>query len=147
MANCYPVAALLLLVLGISTGSGSEPNTPQPIAPESLQWASPPGNPLVQGAWVIGSEQEAGIYAFRVKMAKGGRIPLHTHPDTRFTTVLSGTLYVGFAAPDEDTDFVAVPAGAVYVAPAGQPHYVWARDGDVEYQESGTGPTAVVPVH
>ena len=141
------VAVFVLSSLGLIQVAGAEPGSPQPIAPESLQWASPPGNPLVQGAWVVGSEKEPGIYAFRVKMAKGGRIPFHTHPDTRFTTVLSGTLYVGFAAPDDESAVVAVPAGAVYVAPAGQPHYAWARDGEVEYQESGTGPTAVTPVH
>jgi hypothetical protein len=36
---------------------------------------------------------------------------------------------------------VALSPGAVYVVPADTPHYVWARDGDVEYQESGFGPT------
>ena len=36
---------------------------------------------------------------------------------------------------------VAVPAGAIYVAPANVMHYVWAKDGAVEYQETGVGPT------
>jgi hypothetical protein len=36
---------------------------------------------------------------------------------------------------------VAVPAGGLYVAPASQPHTLWARDGEVVYQEAGTGPT------
>ena len=35
-----------------------------------------------------------------------------------------------------------VPAGALYVAPANVPHSLWARDGDVIYQEAGVGPTA-----
>ena len=34
--------------------------TPQPILPESLQWFSPPNNPLVRGAWLLGTEQGAG---------------------------------------------------------------------------------------
>jgi len=29
----------------------------------------------------------------------------------------------------------------MYVAPAGVPHYVWARDGEAAYQESGIGPS------
>jgi len=41
---------------------------------------------------------------------------------------------------------VAVPAGAAYVAPAGVPHHLSARDGDVVYQEGGFGPTANLPV-
>jgi hypothetical protein len=34
----------------------------------------------------------------------------------------------------------------VYVAPQGVPHYVYAKDGDVVYQEAGVGPTANIPV-
>jgi quercetin dioxygenase-like cupin family protein len=83
---------------------------------------------------------------FRVRLAQGGKIPVHTHPDTRNSTVLSGTLYVGFGDTADETRVVAVPTGAVYVAPANVPHYLWARDGDVVYQEGGVGPTATVPV-
>lgn len=32
-------------------------------------------------------------------------------------------------------------AVAVYVAPAGVPHHLWAKDGAVTYQEGGAGPT------
>ena len=39
---------------------------------------------------------------------------------------------------------VVIPAGAVYVTPAHVPHYIWAKDGEALYQESGIGPTATV---
>ena len=39
---------------------------------------------------------------------------------------------------------VAIPTGAVYVAPADVPHYIWAKDGNAEYQEAGEGLTATV---
>ncbi|MBK8755157.1 MAG: cupin domain-containing protein [Candidatus Competibacteraceae bacterium] len=77
----------------------------------------------------------------RVKLAAGGKIPPHTHPDERVTTVLSGTLFVGFGATFDETGMVSIPTGAVYVAPAQTPHYVWAKDGAVSYQEMGIGPT------
>ncbi|HUG72996.1 MAG TPA: cupin domain-containing protein [Steroidobacteraceae bacterium] len=115
--------------------------TVQPILPESLRWTSPPTLPGLKGAWVLGAEKEAGTYVQRVVLAQGARIPPHTHPDTRYSTVLSGTLYVAFSAKPADADFVAVPAGGLYVAPAGQPHTLWARDGEVVYQEAGNGPT------
>ncbi len=138
----------LLLVFGavvLVNLAGADGDLPLPVLPDSLPWSSPPGNPHVRGAWIVGSQDVPGIYALRVRMAKGARLPPHTHPDTRFTTVLSGTLYVGFGSAESDGEMVAIPADAVYVAPAGQAHYLWARDGDVEYQESGAGPTAVVP--
>jgi hypothetical protein len=55
-------------------------------------------------------------------------------------------LYVGFGGTVDESTMVAVPAGGVYVAPANQPHYLWAPDGDVVYQESGVGPTGTVAV-
>ena len=113
----------------------------QPILPESLRWASPPAIPGLKGAWILGAENEPGMYLQRVVLAKGARIPAHTHPDTRYSTILSGTLHVAFGNQPADKDFVAVPEGGVYVAPAGQVHTLWARDGEVVYQEAGNGPT------
>lgn len=133
------------LVCVAALAAAAQPAGPEPILPEALKWAGPPDNPKLEGAWVVGAEREPGPYALRVKLSAGGRIPPHTHPDTRYSTVLSGTLYVGFGAMADDTRLVAVPAGAVYVAPAEVPHYVYAKDGDVTYQEGGTGPTATVP--
>ena len=112
-----------------------------PILPEKLQWTTPPNIPAVRTAWLVGSEQQPGSYAMRVILANNGRIPPHTHPDTRYSTVLSGTLYVGLGTKFDAAVLVAVPAGAVYVAPAGVAHFLWARDGEVTYQEAGVGPT------
>lgn len=137
------VLALSLSVLPVGTVY-ADATAPAPILPESLHWFSPPGNPAVQGAWMLGAEDKPGEYLLRVKLAADARLPPHTHPDARHTTVLSGTLYVGFGAAFEPARVVAVPAGAVYVAPAGVAHYLWAKDGAVEYQESGVGPTATV---
>jgi len=141
------MAALAIAGLGIATlVLAQAAAAPEPVLPESFEWASPPGNPRVKGAWVIGAERAPGLYAFRVVLGHGGRIPPHTHPDTRYSTVLSGTLYVGFGEEVDESAMVAVPPGAVYVAPANQPHYLWARDGEVVYQEAGFGPTGTEPV-
>lgn len=138
------LAALVLLAACAVPAAAAD--SPLPVLPETLQWFSPPGNPGVQGAWVIGSESTPGAYLFRVKLAAGARLPPHTHPDERSSTVLSGTIHVGFGAAFDESRVVAVPAGGVYVAPANVPHYIWAKDGDAVYQEAGTGPTATVPL-
>jgi quercetin dioxygenase-like cupin family protein len=119
---------------------------PVPVLTDDLRWTSPPGNPAVQGAWVVGAEMKPGPYLFRVKLSAGAKIAPHTHPDERSSTVLAGTIYVGFGTTLDETKVVAVPTGAVYVAPAGVAHYVWAKDGEAIYQESGVGPTGTVPV-
>ena len=136
------VAASVAVFGALVWGLGTAPtNKPAPVFPDGLRWASPPGNPAVQGAWVVGSERNAGPYLFRVKMAAGGRIPPHTHPDERSTTVLEGTIFVGFGETFDEAKGVAIPAGAVYVAPSNVAHYVWAKEAAV-YQEAGAGPTA-----
>lgn len=135
---------LTIAVLGgfVLSGFVAAQVPPQPLLPEQARWFSPPAVPALRAAWLVGAEQAAGPYLLRVRLAAGGRFPPHTHPDTRYTTVLSGTLYVGFGERADETAVVAVPAGAIYEAPAGVPHWVWAKDGDVEYQESGIAPTA-----
>ena len=149
--GCEPICknAAVELVLAfedLGAAVGVAHATPESVRPESFEWFSPPGNPGLEAAWVVGAEREPGLYAQRVRLAAGARIAPHTHPDTRYSTVPSGTLYVGFGSTVDDAAMVAVPAGAVYVAPANQPHYLWARDGEVVYQESGMGPTGTVAV-
>ncbi len=115
---------------------------PKVMLPDTLHWVSPPWGPAVHGAWVLGSEQAGGSYLLRVRIEPGARIPPHTHPDDRYTTVLSGTLHVSFGPDFNAARALVLPAGAVYIAPANQPHEVWAEDGEVMYQEAGNGPTA-----
>ncbi|MET0253831.1 MAG: cupin domain-containing protein, partial [Terrimicrobiaceae bacterium] len=110
----------------------------------NFSWRSLPDNPALQAAWVLGDGQEARTYSLRVKLAAGGKIPPHTHPDERNSTVLQGVLYVGFGRTFEESKVIAIPTGAVYIVPADVPHYVWAKDGDVVYQEAGVGVTATI---
>jgi quercetin dioxygenase-like cupin family protein len=147
--SCKVVARFLATALVgfvdlVAVPAMGQPATPAPVLPDSLSWFSPPGNPALRAAWVLGTEKEAAPYVLRVRLDQGGRIPVHTHPDTRNSTVLSGTLYVGFGDTADEAKMVAVPAGAVYVAPANMPHSLWAKEGDVVYQEAGVGPTGNV---
>jgi quercetin dioxygenase-like cupin family protein len=137
---------VLLGVFGVAVLASAEGSVPEPLLPDSFAWFSPVGHAGLKAAWVVGAEKAPGLYALRVRLVHGTRIAPHTHPDTRYSTVLSGTLYVGFGGMVDESAMVAVPAGGVYVAPANQPHYLWARDGEVVYQESGVGPTGTVAV-
>jgi quercetin dioxygenase-like cupin family protein len=137
----------LLCVLLLQSGGGlteEAVSRPVPIIPADQHWQSPPGIEGVEFAWMLGSAGASGDYVLRVRLVDGALIPPHTHPDARITTVMSGTLHVGFSAQFDAGLAERIPAGAVYVAPAGVAHFVWAGGGEVVYQESGTGPTANV---
>lgn len=135
------VALSLALTSLIPKGAVADDVVPTPILPDTLRWLDAPGGLAAQAALILGAESKPEPYLIRVKLNAGGRIPPHTHPDARNSTVLSGTLYVGFGATFDESKLVAIPSGAVYVAPAHVPHFVAAKDEAVLYQEAGTGPT------
>ena len=135
---------LLVLSIGFAAQAAAQSEAPTPILPDALRWQGPPQIPALRAAWVLGSERQSGPYVLRVRLAASGLIPPHTHPDQRNTTVLSGTIYVGFGETFDADKVVAIPTGTVYVAPADVPHYIWAKDGNAEYQEAGDGLTATV---
>ena len=70
----------------------------------------------------------------------------HFHPDDRVVTVMSGTLYVGYGEQFAESQLKALPAGSIWTEPAKQPHFVWAKDGEVVIQVSGVGPSGVTQV-
>lgn len=115
------------------------------LLPPGAVWAPnpaiPPGASI---ALVAGKLAGPGLYAFRLRMPPGYRVMPHTHPDERVYTVLSGTWYIGLGERFDSTAQTAVPAGGVYVLPAGVPHYHWAATGESVSQIIGTGPTATV---
>ena len=133
-------AALILFVERLIPGLAiAQSETPIALVPEHFSWRSLPDNPALESAWVLGDGKESRPYILRVKLAAGGRISPHTHPDERNSTVLQGVLYVGFGRTFDESKVVAIPTGAVCVIPANLQHYVWARDGEGIYQEAGVG--------
>ena len=136
--------SILVAILGCVVGSTSgQVSLPTPILPSTVKWSPSTATPGLESAWFVGAPEKQGIYAQRVRLPAGAKIAPHTHPDERFSVVLSGTIYVGFGEVFDEQSVAAIPAGGMYIAPAGVPHYVWAKDGDATYQESGIGPTAV----
>ena len=130
---------MTLLLAGAASFAFAQ-GAPSPILPGAVKWQTNPAG--LESAWFVGAADKAGVYALRVKLPAGFRIQPHTHPDERFSVVLEGTIFVGFGETFDESKVVAIPAGAMYVAPAGVPHYVWAKDGPATYQETGPGPTA-----
>jgi quercetin dioxygenase-like cupin family protein len=111
--------------------------------PDQIKWASaPPGvTKDAQAAVLAGPLDKPVPYTQRVRLAQGGAVTPHTHPDARYTTVLSGVLTVGLGETYDAAKETRYPAGSFVVMPGGQPHYSLAKDGEVVYQESGYGPT------
>jgi uncharacterized RmlC-like cupin family protein len=74
------------------------------------------------------------------------KIQPHFHFNDRIVVVLSGTLYVGYGTQFEETQLKALPAGSIWTEPAKQPHFAWAKDGEVIIQATGIGPLVTTQV-
>jgi hypothetical protein len=46
-----------------------------------------------------------------------------SHPDSRFVTVLSGTVYMGFGDRYDEAGLKALPPGGIYTEPADANHF------------------------
>jgi len=139
--HAFVAVPLMLATLPIAR-LAAQTGSPTPVLPDTIPWVAVSHTPGAHIRSLVGRGQKTGAYAFQVKFEAGTKAAPHTHPDDRYTLVLSGTWYVGFGETFDATKLVAIPAGAVYVASARVPHFMWAKDGEVVIQESGTNPTA-----
>ena len=69
-----------------------------PVMPDAVKWRTYPLADGVQVSALYGGAEKEGLYSLRVKMQTGARLKIHTHPDTRMITVLSGKLTAGRGA-------------------------------------------------
>ncbi len=110
------------------------------VRPGDLRFVAKP-NGTYQAA-VVGDVGKPGPYAAQTRLPAGLRIPPHFHPEDRIVLVVSGTLYVSYGDRFDEAKMTALPPGSVFTEPGRQPHFTWAKDGDVLLYVTGTGPTA-----
>lgn len=102
----------------------------------------------VQVAVLYGDPSKPGLYVVRLKLLAGAKVAAHTHPEeARTLTVLSGTLYFGFGDQFDDSKLTPYPTGTFFSEVPNVPHFVAAKDGEVIFQATGIGPSALMPTH
>ncbi len=135
----------VILAAAAAIGFGSVVYAQSTLQPVEVKFGATPFKG-VEAAVLSGPLDKQVLYTQRVRLAKDGLVPPHTHPDQRYTTVLSGTLYVCTGDTFSPTAVKAYPAGSFLITPANAVHCSWAKDGEVVYQESGIGPTGTTMV-
>ena len=102
----------------------------------------------VETAVLYGDPGKPGLYVIRLKLPAGVKVVPHTHPEeVRTLTVLSGTLYFGFGDQYDESKLTPYPAGTFFSELPNVPHFVAAKDGEVIFQATGIGPSALIPAH
>jgi quercetin dioxygenase-like cupin family protein len=123
----------------------TEPLATARITPDEFKWNQTPTGTL--RANLVGDDRKPGIYINRSRFPANYKVQPHFHPDERVVTVMSGTLYMGYGDRFDESAMKALPVGSVWTEPAGQSHFVWAKDGEVVIQIVGAnGPTATTPI-
>jgi len=143
----YAVGIAVLILVMTAAFAYGETLQPAQITPDRLNqmlWSVNPRG--IQELIVVGNPKNSGMYVVRSKYAAGLKVQPHVHPDDRIVTILSGTMYLGYGKSFDENKMKALPPGSIWTEPANQPHYTWAKDGEVLIQIIGSGPSGVTPV-
>jgi len=113
-----------------------------------LKWGdAPPSLPAgAKLAVLSGDPGKPGMFAIRLQMPAGYKIPAHTHPTDEVVTVIAGTCSFGMGPKYDDAAAKEAPAGAFVVMPAGMQHFAGTKAGCV-VQVQSTGPFQVTYVN
>ncbi len=132
-------------LLAITAGACAEPLMRGLVTPQELQWsAGSTGNPQAR---ITGDSSKPGMYMYRSRFPANYKVQPHFHPDERIGMVVSGTLLVGYGEQFDESQMKVMPAGSIWIEPARQPHFVWAKDGEVVIQiTGGNGPTGTTQI-
>ena len=141
---CFAVLALSASLAHAQQSAGASTRH----LPSDIQFTANPANPAgMQTAVLYGNPTQSGLFVVRVKIPAGLKVPPHWHPDfPRTAVVLSGTLYFGLGDRWDETKMEARPAGTFFTEAPKQPHFVWAKDGEVIIQITAMGPTGSVMI-
>lgn len=141
MKSLIPI--LVAALGGIAPGASAE--AVRVVTGDALAYHSEPHAPGAGIAVVAGDPKAAGPYTIRVRFAPGATAPPHSHPDERVVTVLEGEYRFASGAHFDEDALRPYGPGTTLIVPGGTLHYSAAGAAGAVVQESGTGPTALVP--
>jgi hypothetical protein len=137
------IAAALLAAA--STAPKAPPKTPKgeavTLRAEDLKFGpAPPSLPAgAELAVLHGDPGKKGVYAMRLKMPDGYRIPPHWHSNDEQLTILSGTFLLSMGDQFDQVTAQSLSADAYHFLP-GKMHHAAAAQGEVILEIHGMGP-------
>ncbi|AMA57218.1 cupin domain-containing protein [Bradyrhizobium sp. CCGE-LA001] len=142
------LAALVVLVIPLGSPRTLQAQDQSPayarIMPADLKW-----NPIAsmpKGAQIAvlhGNPAKPGLFTIRLKLPANFRLPVHSHPDERVRTIISGTYYSAIGDKAESSKLLAFPPGTFSHVPPKVWQFAETRDEEVIFQITGVGPTGI----
>lgn len=114
------------------------------VVPADIKWSPLPSMPKgAQIAVLHGSPAKPGLFTIRVKLPANFKLPVHSHPDERVRTIISGTYYSAIGDKVESSTLMAFPPGTFSHVPSKVWQFAETRDEEVVFQITGVGPTGI----
>src|SRR5438876_10319588 len=110
----WVVASGVLAATGaISSATAQTADEQKMFTPEQMKWsAAPPSLPAgAEIAVLYGDASKDGLFAVRLKVPKGYRVPPHSHPKPEVATIVSGTVRLGMGETGDAAHAHVFPAG------------------------------------
>ncbi len=134
------ILAVSIFALVTLTLAGTNEKGIVAFTPSQVRWFTP--SYYTDGrerAQLLGDSSRGDVWVDRVKMPAGKSVLPHTHPQDELVTVIEGNWYLGEGTKFNPTNLKGYPAGSFIVIPAGVPHFVTAKEGEVIVQLNGNG--------
>jgi quercetin dioxygenase-like cupin family protein len=135
------VIGIVAVASAASTAPAQTTDAHKIVPAQEIKWSPGPASipPGAQLAVLYGDPSKEGLFAMRLKVPNGYRIPPHTHPKPEIVTVISGTVRLGMGEAADHSKAQLLPAGSFFALSPGMAHYVFA-DEDTVVQVNSTGP-------
>lgn len=154
MLSCLRSLTLASLAVGISlswsSGAAPEPGHKKHviITPESITWKANPNLPPGAQAAILSGDptKTGGLYALRIKIPDGFKVPPHWHPVDENVTVIQGTLLIAVGEKFDPMHLEPVRAGSYMQMAKETRHFAQAK-GETIVQLNGIGPFEINYVH
>lgn len=142
------MVGFIFLVVSLGPQSAAKAQDQSPayarITPADLKWAPLPSMPKgAQIAVLHGSPAKPGLFTIRVKLPANFKLPVHSHPDERVRTIISGTYYSAIGDQVDSSKLMAFPTGTLSYVPPKVWQFAETRDEEVVFQITGIGPTGI----
>jgi hypothetical protein len=112
--------------------------------PEQIDWKGRPGS-VNQSATLFGDPAKPGLYVTLLKRGPNDWSQPHSHPNDRFITVLSGTMWIGTGAKFDPANTVPLKPGGFVRDIANQVHYDGTKEDGLVIEIVGMGPSTSTP--
>jgi quercetin dioxygenase-like cupin family protein len=141
-------SSVLAATSAISSATAQTAAEQKMFTPQEIKWSSaPPSLPAgAQVAALYGDANKEGLFAIRIKVPKGYRVPPHSHPKPEVVTVLSGAARLGMGETGDAAKAHVLPTGSFYATPPGMVHSFTA-DEDTVIQVNSMGPWGITYVN